>query len=139
MTFSSLILTLALLGQADDILADEAKAGKGVKPAPAPAAAPANPSPAAPKAGEETEPTAGAAAAAKGTPGGKVVKTEAAGEETPLSSTTPPLCASATSANATILPPTKTAKPGGGNRISRSASRGSMTRLTSSSTPTDDV
>lgn len=66
MTFSSLILTLALLGQADDILADEAKSAKGVKPAPAPAAAPATPSPAAPKAGEETEPTAGAAAAAKG-------------------------------------------------------------------------
>lgn len=66
MTAASLLLTLALFGQADDILADEAKAQKGVKPAPAPAAAPATPAPTKAAAGSETEPTADAAAAAKG-------------------------------------------------------------------------
>lgn len=66
MNLPALFLTLALLGQADDILADEANAKKGVKPAAAPAAAPATP---APQAGEESEPTADAAAAAKGKPG----------------------------------------------------------------------
>lgn len=67
MTAANLLLILASFGQADDILADEAKAGKGVKPAPAPAAAPANPAPSTskPAAGSETEPTADAAAAAK--------------------------------------------------------------------------
>jgi biopolymer transport protein ExbB len=66
MNFASFILTLALVGQADDILADEAKA-KSVKPAPAPAAAPAKPATA--KANDPalaTEPTADAANAAKG-------------------------------------------------------------------------
>ena len=68
MTFASLLLTLALVGQVDDILGDEAKSAKGVKPTPPPAAAPAKPTPAAPAAGAETEPTADAAKAAKGTP-----------------------------------------------------------------------
>lgn len=79
MNLSTLLLTFALVGQADDILADEAKAQKGVKPAP-PAAAPANPAPAKPKAGEESEPTADAAAAAKGAPGGKTAQPEPAGD-----------------------------------------------------------
>ena len=68
MNLPALFLTLALVGQADDILADEANAKKGVKPAPAPAAAPATPVTGS-KAGEESEPTADAAAAAKGKPG----------------------------------------------------------------------
>jgi biopolymer transport protein ExbB len=76
----SALLLLALLGQVDDILADEAKAQKGASPAPA-ASAPAAPAPAATQAGEESEPTADAAAAAKGVPGGTVAKTEAAGDE----------------------------------------------------------
>jgi biopolymer transport protein ExbB len=62
MTFASLLLTLALAGQVDDILGDEAKAQKGGKPAAtAPATSPAKPAP-----GTETEPTADASAAAKG-------------------------------------------------------------------------
>lgn len=80
MTFASLILTLALVGQVDDILGDEAKSQKGVKPAPPPAAAPATPAKANDPA-SATEPTADAAAAAKGTPGGKVQKGESAGDE----------------------------------------------------------
>jgi len=76
----SALLFLALVGQVDDILGDEAKAQKGVKPTPPPAAAPAKPTPAAPIAGQETEPTADAAKAAKGTPGGKVQKGEPAGD-----------------------------------------------------------
>jgi len=71
MTFASLLLTLALAGQVDDILADEAKAAKGVKPA---ATAPVTPAPVAPQTADPaaaTEPTADAAAAAKA-PGGKV-------------------------------------------------------------------
>jgi biopolymer transport protein ExbB len=79
MTLTTLVLTLALVGQADDILADEAKSQKGVKPAPAPAVAPANPAATKPSAGTETEPTADAASAAKGVPGGKVKK-ESAGD-----------------------------------------------------------
>lgn len=80
MTLSSLILTLALLGQVDDILGDEAKSQKGVKPAPAPAVAPATPAKANDPA-SATEPTADAAAAAKGVSGGKVQKGEPAGDE----------------------------------------------------------
>ncbi|WP_425616615.1 MotA/TolQ/ExbB proton channel family protein [Anatilimnocola sp. NA78] len=80
MTFATLLLTLALAGQVDDILADEAKAQKGIKPA---AAAPASPAPTAPKTADPamaTEPTADAAAAAK-TPGGKVAKASNAEEQ----------------------------------------------------------
>ncbi len=79
MTFASLLLTLALVGQVDDILGDEAKSQKGVKPSPAPAAAPA--APAAPTAGQETEPTAEAAKAAKGGADGKAKPGETAGDE----------------------------------------------------------
>ncbi|QDU31292.1 Biopolymer transport protein ExbB [Anatilimnocola aggregata] len=72
MTLASLLLTLALAGQVDDILNDEASAqkNKGAKPA---ATAPATPAPVAPKVNDPalaTEPTADAAAAAKA-PGGK--------------------------------------------------------------------
>jgi biopolymer transport protein ExbB len=72
MNLATIFLTLALAGQANDILADEAKAQKGgAKPAaaapatvaPAPVA-PAT-SPAKPAAGTETEPSKDAAAAAK--------------------------------------------------------------------------
>jgi biopolymer transport protein ExbB len=73
MTFASLLLTLALASQVDDLLGDEGKAQKGAKPA---ATAPAS---AAPAPGTETEPTADAAAAAKAT-GGKSADAKAADE-----------------------------------------------------------
>ncbi len=87
MTFASLLLTLALAGQVDDILGDEAKSqGKGAKPpaVTAPATPLAKPPVAVKDPATATEPTAEAAAAAK-TPGGKVLdasKTaESAGDE----------------------------------------------------------
>ncbi|WP_254513492.1 MotA/TolQ/ExbB proton channel family protein [Anatilimnocola floriformis] len=93
MTLSALLLSLALLGQVDDILADEAKAQKGVKPTPPPAAAPATPAPKAPAAGTETEPTADAVNAAKGE-AGKGKKTISAGklatEESSAAAAPPP-------------------------------------------------
>jgi biopolymer transport protein ExbB len=79
MTFASLLLTLALVGQVDDILGDEANAQKGVKPTPPAAVAPATPAKTDPA--DATEPTADAAAAAKGVSGGKVQKGEPAGDE----------------------------------------------------------
>lgn len=80
MTLSSLILTLALVGQVDDILGDEAKSQQGVKPAPPQATAPAAPAKATDPA-NATEPTADAAAAAKGSTGGQAKKGETAGDE----------------------------------------------------------
>lgn len=65
MNLAALLLTLALAGQVDDILADESKAQKGGKPTATAPATPAPASPAKPAAGTETEPTADAANAAK--------------------------------------------------------------------------
>lgn len=79
MTFASLLLTLALVSQIDDILGDEANAQKGVKPTPPAATAPATPAKTDPA--NATEPTADAAAAAKGTADGKAKQGEPAGDE----------------------------------------------------------
>ena len=95
MSIASIVLTLALFGQADDILADEAKAQKGVKPSPPPAAAPATPAPKGPAAGTETEPTADAVNAAK-SEAGKPKKTIPAGK-----------LATEESSTATLPPPAK--------------------------------